>query len=76
MNVGGSFALGLLSDLAPPAVTVIGVAGLGAYTTFSSFARDTVAVAETRALALAATYVAATCSLGIGAAAIGVVLGT
>lgn len=72
VNVTGSFLLGLLVISAPPALTVLGVAGLGAYTTFSSFARDTVALIETGQAALAAAYVGATLSLGIAAAAIGV----
>jgi CrcB protein len=76
VNVTGSFALGLLADTAPPMLTVFGVAGLGAYTTFSSFARDTVALAETKAIAVAAGYVVITCIAGIGAAAVGVALGT
>ena len=54
VNVTGSFMLGLLSDVAPTTMTVVGVGGLGAYTTFSSFARDTVALAELRRLTTAA----------------------
>ena len=46
VNVSGSFALGLLAGAAPPVVTAVGTGGLGAYTTFSSFARDAVALAE------------------------------
>ena len=38
VNVTGSFMLGLLSDMAPLTLTVLGVGGLGAFTTFSSFA--------------------------------------
>jgi len=72
VNVTGSLMLGLLSEVTPPALTVLGVAGLGAFTTFSSFARDAVALAETKQLMLASVYVAASCVLGIGAAAIGV----
>lgn len=72
VNVTGSFLLGLLVNSAPPAITVLGVAGLGAYTTFSSFARDAVALIEQGQVALAAAYVGATLSLGIAAAAIGV----
>ncbi|MPY95699.1 MAG: hypothetical protein GEV08_22390 [Acidimicrobiia bacterium] len=75
VNVSGSFLLGLLSEVAPPAVTVVGVGGLGAYTTFSSFARDAVALAEQRRLALAALYVLTSCVAGIAAAAAGVVVG-
>lgn len=38
INVAGAFALGLLTgtDIDDPARTIIGVAGLGAFTTFSS----------------------------------------
>src|SRR5690606_32454433 len=46
VNVTGSFALGLLVDATPPFATVVGVGALGAYTTFPSFARDAVALAE------------------------------
>ncbi|MFZ6003443.1 MAG: fluoride efflux transporter FluC [Actinomycetota bacterium] len=74
VNVTGSFLLGLMWDVAPPAMTVVGVAGLGALTTFSSFARDIVALAELRRIALAATYLAATCVAGVAAAAAGVAL--
>jgi CrcB protein len=76
VNVTGSFLLGLLVNLAPPALTVVGVGGLGAYTTFSSFARDTVALGEVRQVPLAAAYVVLTCTLGITAAAIGVAIAT
>jgi CrcB protein len=74
VNVTGSFLLGLLSEVAPPLVTVLGVGGLGAYTTFSSFARDAVALVELRRLALAALYVAGTCAAGVAAAALGLAL--
>lgn len=72
VNVTGSFLLGLLVNGTPPVITVLGVAGLGAYTTFSSFARDTVALIEQRRVALAAAYVGATLSLGFIGAAIGI----
>lgn len=74
VNVTGSFLLGLLVTTAPPVVTVLGVAGLGTYTTFSSFARDTAALIEQKRVALAATYVGVTLTLGIAAAAVGVAL--
>lgn len=73
-NVTGSFLLGLLADVAPPAITVLGVGGLGAYTTFSSFGRDTAALLERRQVALASVYVGATLVLGIAAAAVGVAI--
>ena len=72
VNITGAFLLGLLVETAPPAFTVLGTAGLGAYTTFSTFARDTVALVEQDRVALAGVYVAATLILGIGAAAAGV----
>lgn len=74
VNVAGSLMLGLLWEVAPPTLTVLGVGALGAYTTFSSFARDAVALAEQRRVALAALYIAASCALGISAAAIGVAI--
>jgi CrcB protein len=74
VNVTGSFLLGLLADATPLTVTLLGVGGLGAYTTFSSLARDAAALVETRQLALAGLYVTSTYALGIAAAAIGVAL--
>lgn len=74
VNVTGSFLLGLLAETAPPALTVLGVGALGAYTTFSSFARDVAALAEQRRVMLAVLYIGLTCGLGIGAAAVGVAI--
>ncbi len=73
VNVTGSFLLGLLADTTGPTLTVLGVAALGAYTTFSSFARDVVALGEARRFGVAGLYVAATYGFGIAAAALGVV---
>lgn len=74
VNITGSFLLGLLSDAAPLTVTVVGVGGLGAFTTFSSFARDAVALVELRRIKAAAFYVGATCVLGLAAASAGVAI--
>ena len=74
VNVSGSFLLGLLSETVPPALTVLGVGALGAYTTFSSFARDAVALVEIGRRWLAVLYVAASAVLGIGAAAVAVAM--
>jgi CrcB protein len=74
VNITGSFLLGLLAGVGPPTVTVLGVGGLGAYTTFSSFARDAIALVERRRAALMAIYVVATCVLGVVAASAGVAL--
>jgi fluoride exporter len=74
VNVTGSFLLGLLSDVAPLTLTVLGVGGLGAFTTFSSFARDAVALAERGGIKAAAFYVGATVVLGLAAASAGVAI--
>lgn len=74
VNVSGSFLLGALWNVAPPALTVLGLAGLGSFTTFSSFARDAVALVEQRHVALAALYVGVSCAAGVAAAALGVAL--
>ena len=74
VNITGSFLLGVLSDATPRTLTILGVGGLGAYTTFSSFARDAVSLAAKSHLRLAGFYVVASCGLGIGAAAVGVAI--
>ena len=74
VNVSGSFALGLLWDVAPPVITVVGVAGLGAFTTFSSFARDLVALVEVRRTVMASIYLCLTCAGSIAAAGAGIAL--
>jgi CrcB protein len=76
VNVSGSFALGLLHGVTPPLVTVVGVGGLGAYTTFSSFARDLVALAEERRYVGAAAYGVATCVTSVAVAWAAVLLVT
>jgi CrcB protein len=72
VNTTGSFLLGLLSGWTGPGVTILGVGALGAFTTFSSFARDIVAALELRRATLALGYAAATLTLGILAAAAGI----
>lgn len=74
VNTSGSLALGLIWDVSPPILTVVGVAGIGAFTTFSSFARDTIALAEQRQIRVALLYVVLSCGLGVAAAAVGVAL--
>jgi CrcB protein len=76
VNVSGSFGLGILVNVAPPVLTVVATGALGAFTTYSSFARDAVALVERRRIALAALYVTATLALGTAAAAVGVALTT
>lgn len=74
VNVSGSLALGLVAGASAPVVTVVGTAGLGAYTTFSSFARDAVALVEEGRAGTAAGYVAASCGLSVAAAWAGLAL--
>lgn len=75
VNVTGSFVLGLLVGVDAPAFTVLGTGLAGALTTFSSFGRDAVALAEERRWAAAAGYVLATCLMTVAAAAAGLAIG-
>jgi CrcB protein len=74
VNITGSFLLGLLSNVTAPTFTVVGVGGLGAYTTFSSFARDVVALAERPQRVATVGYVVASCAGSVAAAALGVAI--
>ena len=70
VNLAGSFALGLIAGWNPPVATVVGTAGLGALTTFSSFADEVVAMwtADRRH---AIGYVTASVVGGVGLAWLG-----
>ncbi len=75
VNVVGAFAMGLLASAGNPAMTIAGVGGLGALTTFSALAQ------ELRTLWAVSTwkasgYLMATLGLGITAAAIGMSIAT
>ena len=75
VNVVGSLLLGLLSGAGAPVPLVVGVGGLGALTTFSTFASDTLALArESRYRAVG--HVATTVVLGLGAALFGLAIGS
>jgi CrcB protein len=76
VNVVGAFALGLLATSSVPVLTVVGVGALGTFTTFSSFARDVVAVVEDGRPSAALAYLAATLVLGVAAAWAGIALTT
>jgi CrcB protein len=74
VNVTGSFALGLLHNAAPGALTALGTGGLGAYTTFSAFARDASILGGDRRWSAAVGYVAASVVLAVAAAGAGMAL--
>ena len=74
VNVSGSFALGLLAHASTSVATVVGTGLLGAYTTFSSFARDAVALWEQRDRVPAVMYVVATVIACVGAAWAGIAI--
>lgn len=60
VNLVGSFLLGLVVGWDPPGATVVGTAGLGALTTFSTFSADVVglrAQGTTRVVAYAGASV-------------------
>lgn len=82
VNVTGCLVLGFLTGLglyhglgATPR-TVIGTGGMGAYTTFSTFSWETVALAESGEVVQAARYVAASLLVGLLAAAAGLAAAT
>jgi CrcB protein len=74
VNVSGSFALGLLAHASVFATTVLGTGLLGAYTTFSSFARDATALWEERRWGPAAAYVAGSVVACVAAAWLGLIV--
>ena len=81
INISGSFVLGLLTGLAEhhgvrtAVVTVVGTGLIGAYTTFSTFAVDSVGLLQRGRMRAAAVNVSASVVLGLGAAGLGLVVG-
>lgn len=82
VNIVGSFAIGLLTELvarklaAPMEMRLLLVVGfLGGFTTFSSFSLDTMALVERGAGLTAFAYVAASVALSLAAAFGGLALG-
>jgi CrcB protein len=81
INVTGSFLLGVLAGLlvhrgvSSGVVTVAGTGLLGAYTTFSTFSVDTVGLVERGRGRAAAANLGASVVLGLGAAALGLLVG-
>lgn len=82
INVTGSFIIGLFLTLAterfvvnPNARLFFAVGFLGAYTTFSTFTFESLALLQTRAYLFAAGNLAGSLLLGMVAVALGVVVG-
>jgi CrcB protein len=77
VNVSGSFVLGMLTGWAtyhhvdPGVRTAVGVGGIGAYTTFSTFSVDTVRLVEEGAPLRAVANLVLTAVMGVTAAAAG-----
>jgi CrcB protein len=82
VNVSGSLVLGLLvgsslhHGVSPYWVTVAGTGLVGAYTTFSTFTFDTNALLERRRWGAATVNVVVSLGAGLGAAALGLALGS
>ena len=82
INVSGCFALGFLMALFagrwvpdPDVRAALTVGFLGAFTTFSTFAYETVSLRDVGATTTAAVYVVASVALGLAAAWLGSVAG-
>lgn len=82
INVLGSFAIGIVAQLAqsrayaiaPSARLFLAVGLLGGFTTFSTFAYESITLAGEGALGIGVAYVLASVLLGLGAAFAGMVL--
>jgi CrcB protein len=82
INISGCFAVGFLiaalvdRHRAPEWLRIGLVVGFcGGYTTFSTFGHETLDLVETRAVAIAASYIAASVGLGVVAVLVGSKLG-
>ena len=81
INITGSLLLGLLTGLSlkgnlPDTIkALVGTGFCGAYTTFSTFSFETVALVEDGRFVQAAANVVMSVALGLGAAAAGIGLG-
>lgn len=81
INVAGAFILGVVIALlaGQPTGTVmrpaIGIGLIGGFTTFSAFALEAIALAEDGFPMRAAVYIAATNTVGVAAAVVGLAMG-
>jgi CrcB protein len=82
VNISGCFLLGLLATLFtgrflphPALRSAVTIGFIGAYTTFSTFAYETVRLGEDHAVGLAFANVVASVAVGLAAAWVGIVVG-
>jgi CrcB protein len=77
VNLTGTLALGVLVGAAVPARAelLLGIGFLGGYTTFSTWMVETARLGEAREVALLIANIAVPMLLGLGAAALGYVVG-
>ncbi|HXO06636.1 MAG TPA: fluoride efflux transporter CrcB [Solirubrobacteraceae bacterium] len=77
VNASGAFLLGLLAGLAleGDALVLAGTATLGSYTTFSTWMLETHRLAEDGELTLGVVNASLSLAVGVGAAALGRLLG-
>ena len=81
INVAGSFALGVLLEAGPgrmsdDARVALGVGFLGAFTTFSTFGYESIALIRDGRVGAATAYVVASVVVGLAAAAVGYRIGS
>lgn len=77
VNITGALLLGLLTGLAVEgdALVLLGAATLGSYTTFSTWMLETQRIAEDGAIAVAAFNILLSLAVGVGAVALGRLIG-
>ena len=71
VNIAGSFLLGILRTSSANAVLIVGVGGLGALTTFSTFVLQIEFIIREGKATDAVLYVVGMLTLGVGAAWLG-----
>ena len=74
VNVVGSFLLGLLSASESNTALIIGIGGLGALTTFSTFISQVERLNRDESATTAAMYVMASVIVGVTAALVGIAI--
>lgn len=78
VNITGAFLLGLLTGLAVEgdALVLLGAATLGSYTTFATWMLESQRLAEDGAIAVAALNILLSLAVGVGAVALGRLIGS